>query len=115
MLEKHKTANSVEINLNLFGKINSLIFTSKESDLIDTDVFIISVPTPIDKYKNPDLDPLKSASALVAKCLKKRNQLKKRVRPIIIYESTVFPGLTEEICVPIIEKNSGLSHNKPQY
>ena len=70
----------------------------------DSNVYIITVPTPIDKNNNPDLTPLKNASECVAKFLKKED--------IVIYESTVFPGCTEEICIPILEKISGLKYNE---
>jgi UDP-N-acetyl-D-galactosamine dehydrogenase len=72
-----------------------------------SDVYIIAVPTPIDKQKNPDLAPLISASKIVGKILKEGD--------IVIYESTVYPGCTEEVCVPILEKESGLIFNKNFY
>ena len=72
------------------------------------DVFIITVPTPINKDKKPDLIPLKKASHTVAKAIKIRKKSKNKSIPIVIYESTVYPGTTEEICIPIIEKESGL-------
>ncbi len=65
--------------------------------------YIVTVPTPIDNHKNPDLRPLKSASETVGKVLKKQD--------IVVYESTVYPGCTEEDCVPILEKVSGLKYN----
>ena len=67
-------------------------------------VFIITVPTPINKNKEPDLEPLKSASILVGKNLVKGD--------VVIYESTVYPGATEEICVPILEYESSLKYNR---
>ena len=72
-----------------------------------TNVFIITVPTPVDKYNRPDLTPLVKASETVGKALKKGD--------IVIYESTVYPGVTEEECVPILEKVSGLTFNKDFY
>jgi len=69
-----------------------------------TGVFIVTVPTPIDRYKRPDLKPLISASQTVGKNLKKG--------ATVIYESTVFPGCTEEICVPVLERVSGLRFNR---
>lgn len=72
-----------------------------------TNVFIITVPTPVDKYNRPDLTPLIKASETVGKALKKGD--------IVIYESTVYPGVTEEECVPILEKVSGLTFNKDFY
>ena len=81
--------------------------------LIYADIFIITVPTPIDNNNKPDLTALKNASITVAKTLKLKKEIefdtKKRSIPIVIYESTVYPGTTEEICIPLIEKNSGLN------
>ena len=70
----------------------------------DCNIFIITVPTPIDKYKKPLLSPLINASIDVGKVMNKNS--------IVIYESTVYPGATEEECVPILEKFSGLKYNK---
>lgn len=72
-------------------------------DLADVNVFIVTVPTPIDANNNPDLSPLVKASELVAQYLKKED--------LVIYESTVYPGVTEEVCVPILERDSGLKFN----
>ncbi len=79
-------------------------FTDKLEDIKDANVYIVTVPTPIDKNKNPDLTPLKKASESIGKILKKGD--------IVIYESTVYPGCTEEVCVPILEKESGLKFNE---
>ena len=87
----------------------NLKFTFKDYELKDTDVFIITVPTPIDKFKKPDLTALEIASKTVGMIMQLRE---KSSNPIVIYESTVYPGATEEICVPILEKNSGLKLNK---
>lgn len=81
----------------------SIIFTSNKNFLKNTNVFIVTVPTPVKKNKLPDLNPLITVSALIGKNLKKNN--------LVIYESTVYPGLTEEVCVPILEKNSKLKFN----
>ncbi|MDX9874551.1 MAG: Vi polysaccharide biosynthesis UDP-N-acetylglucosamine C-6 dehydrogenase TviB, partial [Spongiibacteraceae bacterium] len=78
--------------------------TDSESDLTDCDVFIVTVPTPIDNSKQPDLSPLRSASALVGSVLRAGN--------VVVYESTVYPGATEEVCVPILEQSSGLRFNQ---
>ena len=86
------------------SKAKKLNFSSNENDLLEFDVYIVCVPTPINIKNQPDLSMLKSASTLVAKNLCKKN--------IVIYESTVFPGATEEFCVPILEKFSGLKFNK---
>ena len=81
-----------------------LHFTSNSEDIKKADVIIITVPTPIDKNNKPNLSDLKNATNMVAMNLKKGS--------IIIYESTVYPGTTEEVCVPIIEKVSGYIYNK---
>ena len=73
----------------------------------DCDVYIVSVPTPVDKNKKPDMSPLLAASKSVGGLLKKGN--------VVIYESTVYPGATEEFCVPILEKESALKYNKDFY
>ncbi|MEM7163703.1 MAG: nucleotide sugar dehydrogenase, partial [Bacteroidota bacterium] len=78
-------------------------FSAKESDLRKCHFFIVAVPTPIDENRNPNLGPLKSASATVGKYLKKGDY--------VIFESTVFPGCTEEECIPILEEVSGLKLN----
>jgi len=80
-----------------------LEYTTKAKDLCAANIYIITVPTPIDKYKRPDLVPLYNASETVAKVLSKGD--------IVIYESTVFPSCTEEECVPVLEKYSGLKFN----
>lgn len=80
-----------------------LLPSSFESDLLDCNVYIVTVPTPIDESKKPDLRPLISASTLIGKYLKKSD--------IVIYESTTYPGCTEEDCVPILENISGLRYN----
>ncbi len=80
-----------------------LSLTDDLQDIADAQIYIITVPTPIDKHKIPDLTPLYKASESVGKILKKGD--------IVIYESTVFPGATEEECIPILEKQSGLRFN----
>ncbi len=84
-----------------------LKYTTKINDLKDYNVYIITVPTPIDDYKLPDLSPLISASGMVGKVLSKGD--------VVIYESTVYPGATEDDCIPVIEKESGLTFNKDFY
>ena len=96
-----------EFSSNEIKKAKSINFTSNEKDLINTDIFFITVPTPITKNKKPDLRNLIQATKLVSKNLKKKS--------IIVYESTVFPGCTEEVCLPIIEKISKLKLNKDFY
>jgi UDP-N-acetyl-D-galactosamine dehydrogenase len=85
-------------------KATSMKFTNKLDELKTCNIFIVTVPTPIDDHKRPDLTPLIKASETVGKVLKKDD--------IVIYESTVYPGCTEDDCVPILEKVSGLKFNK---
>jgi UDP-N-acetyl-D-galactosamine dehydrogenase len=84
-----------------------LSYTTNLDDVKDCEVFIITVPTPIDKHKRPDLTPLEKSSEAVGSILKRGD--------IVIYESTVYPGATEEVCVPILEQQSGLVFNKDFY
>jgi UDP-N-acetyl-D-galactosamine dehydrogenase len=84
-----------------------LSYSSNPEDLKSVNHFIITVPTPVDEFKTPDLTPLKKASETVGKVLKKGD--------IVIYESTVYPGCTEEDCVPVLEKFSGLKFNVDFY
>ena len=86
---------------------NGMKFTMELEDIKACNVFIITVPTPIDKHKKPDLAPLVKASETVGKILKKDD--------IVIYESTVYPGATEEDCVPVLERVSGLKFNEDFY
>jgi len=81
--------------------------TTNLDDLRSCNCYIVTVPTPIDEHKRPDLTPLMKASETVGKVLKKGD--------IVIYESTVYPGCTEEDCVPVLEKHSGLKFNKDFY
>ena len=101
-----------EIEKNDLKELKSIEFISEPNLNINADVYIVSVPTPIDKNNNPNLFLLKKATEQVALFLKKGDRLNS---PIIIFESTVFPGTTEDICVPILEKNSGLKFNKDFY
>jgi UDP-N-acetyl-D-galactosamine dehydrogenase len=82
----------------------SLSFSSNAADLSTCNTFIVTVPTPIDHFKKPDLTPLLKASEMIGKALKKGD--------LVIYESTVYPGCTEEDCVPVLEKFSGLKFNE---
>jgi UDP-N-acetyl-D-galactosamine dehydrogenase len=84
-----------------------LSYTTNLEDVKDCTIFIVTVPTPIDKHKRPDLTPLEKSSEAVGSILKKGD--------IVIYESTVYPGATEEVCVPILEEQSGLIFNKDFY
>jgi len=86
---------------------NGILFTNKMEDIFSANIFIVTVPTPITKSKKPNLSFLRSASEMIAKGLK--------VGDIVIYESTVYPGCTEEFCVPILEKKSKLKFNMDFY
>ena len=80
-----------------------LRFTCEPADLADCNVYIVTVPTPIDEHKRPDLRPLIKASHTIGRLLKRGD--------IVVYESTVYPGATEEVCVPVLEQVSGLTFN----
>ncbi len=101
----------IDINLETSKKqlksIKKITFTNNENDLKSSNCYIVTVPTPIDKFKQPDLIPLINASKIIGKFLKKGD--------IVIYESTVYPGCIEEKCVPILKKVSGLVFNKNFY
>ena len=86
---------------------DQLKFSSELNDLAACNTFIVTVPTPIDHFKKPDLGPLLKASEMIGKVLKKGD--------VVIYESTVYPGCTEEDCVPVLEKRSGLKFNEDFY
>ena len=87
-----------------FNRATHLQITSKNADIADAQIYIVTVPTPVDEEKQPNMSALKSASKLVGSVLKAGD--------IVIYESTVFPGATEEVCVPELEAVSGLSYNE---
>jgi len=86
---------------------NGLTFTSNVADIAQCNVFIIAVPTPTDQHNRPDLTLLKKASATVGAAIKPGD--------VVIYESTVYPGATEEVCVPVVEQTSGLKFNQDFY
>lgn len=94
---------SGEVHVEDLARASGLRFTSHQEDLGTCNCFIIAVPTPIDHHKKPDLSALVGASQMVAKNLKKGD--------LVIYESTVYPGCTEEDCVPVLERHSGLRFN----
>ncbi len=98
-LDRTKELLKKEINL-----IKNIKLTHSETDIKDCNVYIITVPTPVNKNNKPNLKPLINASEMAGKHLNRTN--------LVIYESTVFPGCTEEICVPILEKFSGLRYKK---
>ncbi|MBW0146823.1 Vi polysaccharide biosynthesis UDP-N-acetylglucosamine C-6 dehydrogenase TviB [Marinobacter arenosus] len=92
-----------EVSREELKSASKLSFTDSLEEIRDCEIYIVTVPTPIDEYKSPDLNPLMRASESVGRVLKKGD--------IVIYESTVFPGATEEVCVPILERESGLTFN----
>jgi UDP-N-acetyl-D-galactosamine dehydrogenase len=98
-LDRNKETDKFDLKKN-----KNLIFTNNEDYLKSANCYIVTVPTPIKNSKQPDLKLLMNASKMIGKFLKKRD--------LIVYESTVFPGCTEEICMPIIEKISNLKYNK---
>ena len=99
--------SNLEITSAELEDATHLSFTTNLDELKDCQIFIITVPTPIDKNKRPDFTPLKKSSRAVGTVLKKGD--------IVIYESTVYPGATEDICVPILEEQSDLIFNKDFY
>ncbi|MEB3200221.1 MAG: nucleotide sugar dehydrogenase [Synechococcaceae cyanobacterium] len=91
---------------------SALEFSSDPARLAEADVYVVTVPTPIDVAKRPDLRPLQRASATVGQALRARQSSGRAHLPVVIYESTVYPGATEEDCVPILERESGLRFNE---
>lgn len=102
-LSQHQD-HTLEVSSNELKEASHLVYTGNIEQLKGCNFFIITVPTPIDEYKQPDLTPLIKASETIAKVLKKGD--------IVVYESTVYPGATEEVCIPVLEKNSGLVFNQ---
>lgn len=101
------TDHTLEINNEELSQATHLSFSSEIADLQECNFFIVTVPTPIDDYKQPDLTPLIKASEAIGSLLKKDD--------IVVYESTVYPGATEEVCIPVLEKISGLTFNQDFY
>ena len=106
-----------EVSFEELKDIKNIDFTYKESSLYKVDILIVTVPTPVDEVNLPDLSPLENACKTIGYSIRERNKdfkknLKNKTCPIIIFESTVFPGATEEVCIPIIEKYSGLQLNE---
>lgn len=95
--------NTLETDTDELGDARGLSFTADANDIADCSIYIVTVPTPIDAHKRPDLTPLIEASKTVGKVLQQGD--------IVIYESTVYPGATEEDCVPVLEQVSGLTFN----
>jgi UDP-N-acetyl-D-galactosamine dehydrogenase len=111
-IDQTNEADLIALNntINLKSKNNSKIglsFSSNKNDISDCNIYIVTVPTPIDQFKAPDLKPLIKASEMIGVNLRKND--------IVIYESTVYPGCTEEDCVPVLEKKSGLKFNVDFY
>ena len=102
-LKKSKDING-EFSKEELMSLENILFTNKTSDIDIANIYIITVPTPINKAKNPNLKPLLKASKTVGRSLSKND--------IVIYESTVYPGCTEEECVPVLEFNSKMIFNK---
>ena len=101
--DKNKEVSSSELK-----KVSkSISYTSNKNDIHNSDFFIVTVPTPVNENKEPDLTILEDASKLIGSVLKKGD--------IVVYESTVYPGATEEFCVPILEEISGLTFNTDFY
>lgn len=96
--------HTLEVSLEELKKSEQLSFSANLDDLKESNFFIVTVPTPVDQVNRPDLTPLKKASETVGHALKKGD--------IVVYESTVYPGATEEVCIPILEKISGLKFNQ---
>ena len=96
--------STLEISADELASSPNLSFTQDGSDLAECNVYIVTVPTPIDQHRRPNLKPLQSASELIGSVVSKGD--------IVIYESTVYPGCTEEACIPIVEQVSGLKYNE---
>jgi UDP-N-acetyl-D-galactosamine dehydrogenase len=97
------TDSTLEVSVEELSETTHLTYSSNINDLQDANIYIVTVPTPIDDHKQPDLTPLIKASEMLGKVVNKGD--------IIIYESTVYPGATEEVCLPVVEKLSGLVFN----
>ncbi|KAL04668.1 UDP-glucose/GDP-mannose dehydrogenase family, NAD binding domain protein [Bordetella holmesii CDC-H635-BH] len=96
--------HTLEVDDKELAEAKHLSYTTDHAELGQANVFIVTVPTPIDEYKQPDLTPLVKASETIGAVLKRGD--------IVIYESTVYPGATEEDCVPVLERVSGLKFNE---
>jgi UDP-N-acetyl-D-galactosamine dehydrogenase len=99
--------HTLEVDGAELAEARHLRYSSDPAELASANVFIVTVPTPIDEYKQPDLTPLERASETIGRVLKRGD--------IVIYESTVYPGATEEVCVPVLERISGLKFNVDFY
>jgi len=99
--------NTLEVTSDELKLASRLTYTNTQDDLSNCNVYIVTVPTPIDKFKRPDLSPLESASKLLGQVVTKGD--------VVIFESTVYPGATEEVCIPIIESGTQLKYNQDFY
>lgn len=99
--------HTMEVSPADLAQAKHLRYTTRAEDLVEANVYIVTVPTPIDAYKQPDLTPLVKASETIGAVLKQGD--------IVIYESTVYPGATEDDCVPVLERVSGLTFNRDFY
>lgn len=96
--------STLEVSAAELAEITNLSYSNAVDDLQNSNIYIVTVPTPIDQHKQPDLTPLIKAGEMLGKVVSQGD--------IIIYESTVYPGATEEVCIPVVEKTSGLAFNK---
>lgn len=96
--------HTLEVSTEELKQTSQLSYSANLADLKDCNFFIVTVPTPIDEFKQPDLTPLVKASTSIAQVLKKGD--------VVVYESTVYPGATEETCIPVLEQMSGLKFNQ---
>ncbi len=103
----HDVDKTLEVSTEELKQAENLSFCCDPSQLASCNVYIVTVPTPIDHHKRPDLTPLVKASEMLGKVLSKGD--------VVVYESTVYPGATEEVCVPLLEKTSGLRFNEEFY
>jgi UDP-N-acetyl-D-glucosamine/UDP-N-acetyl-D-galactosamine dehydrogenase len=101
---KNGVDSTLEVDSEELASSSMLTFSSDIELLRQVDVYIVTVPTPVDKHKRPDLSPLISASKTIGKTIRKGS--------VVIYESTVYPGATEEDCIPVVEEVSGLKYNQ---
>jgi len=96
--------STLEVEPEDFRTLPNLQFTKNPKDISDCNIYVVTVPTPIDEFKRPDLKPLQNACRTIGAVLQQHD--------IVIFESTVFPGATEEVCMPILEQVSGLTFNR---
>jgi len=99
--------NTLEVRAEELRQATKLIYATDPEEIRSCNIFIVTVPTPIDEHKRPDLMPLQKSSEIIGKLLK--------FNDVVIFESTVYPGATEEVCVPILEEYSGLIFNQDFY